>query len=311
MTYISERSHIPVVPPGEDELPHTDGEPLETELHRRQMNVSIHTLERAWDDRDDFYVGGNMFIYYSELQVFKNDFRGPDVFVVLDVERRMRKSWVVWKEGANPDVVIELISESTEAVDRGEKKVIYARRMGVPYYFLYDPQSAELEGFRLDLDTKRYAPLSPNERGDLPCDRLKLSLGIRRGSPEGIDGPWLRWIDSDGNPLPTDHEIAEAEVLRAEAEVLRAEAARQHAKAEAQRAEAEAQRAEVARQHAEAEAQCAEVARQHAEAEAQRAEAEAQRAEAADQRAEAADQRADDLAAKLAAYAERFGDLAD
>ncbi|WP_437604602.1 hypothetical protein WMF20_25545 [Sorangium sp. So ce834] len=34
-------------------------------------------------DREDVYVSGNVAIYFSELQAKKNDFRGPDVFVVL------------------------------------------------------------------------------------------------------------------------------------------------------------------------------------------------------------------------------------
>lgn len=91
--------HIPNPPPGEDELPCDDGEPMETERHGRQMNVLTGSLELEWHDRDDFYVGGNMAIYFSELQAKKNDFRGPDVFVVLDTVRREHKSWVVWQEG--------------------------------------------------------------------------------------------------------------------------------------------------------------------------------------------------------------------
>jgi Uma2 family endonuclease len=38
--------------------------------------------------------------------------------VVLDVPRRERKSWVVWEEEKAPDVVIELLSESTAKKDK-------------------------------------------------------------------------------------------------------------------------------------------------------------------------------------------------
>jgi hypothetical protein len=84
--------------PGADELQTSDGEPMESERHRRQMLLLIESLEHAFGDRDDFYVGGDMFLYFSEAQTRKNDFRGPDVFVVLDTERRERKAWVVWEE---------------------------------------------------------------------------------------------------------------------------------------------------------------------------------------------------------------------
>jgi Uma2 family endonuclease len=93
------RFHVPELPPGEDELPYDDGEPMDTERHRKQMNLLSGSLELAWDDRQDFYVGANMAVYFSELQVKKNDFRGPDLFVVLDTVRREHKSWVVWQEG--------------------------------------------------------------------------------------------------------------------------------------------------------------------------------------------------------------------
>ena len=81
------------VPPTADQLPHTDGEPLESELHYDQMHILVEPLYDFWTERTDFYVGANMFLYYSLAQTKKNDFRGPDVFVVMDVERRERLSW--------------------------------------------------------------------------------------------------------------------------------------------------------------------------------------------------------------------------
>ena len=59
----------PPIPPGEDELPYSDGEPLESETHREQMQLLIETLNAHWATRDDFYCGGNMFVYFSETQV--------------------------------------------------------------------------------------------------------------------------------------------------------------------------------------------------------------------------------------------------
>src|SRR4051812_38235556 len=130
---MTDASYLPFEPPpGEDELPCSDGEPMESERHAKQQSLLTSSLDRAWKDRDDVYVGGNMFVYFSEIQIKKNDFRGPDVFVVLDTTRRVRKSWVMWGEnGRVPDVVIELTSPSTQAIDRGEKKRVYEKLLRV------------------------------------------------------------------------------------------------------------------------------------------------------------------------------------
>jgi Uma2 family endonuclease len=49
-------------------LPFDDGEPLGTNRHRIAMNVLIRSLKQAWSDRNDFFAGGNMFIYFSSTQ---------------------------------------------------------------------------------------------------------------------------------------------------------------------------------------------------------------------------------------------------
>ena len=209
-------SLVPIVPPGEDELPCSDGVPMETELHRKQMTLLIDSLELAWAARTDFYVGGNMFMYFSEEQVKHNDFVGPDVFVVLDTVRRVRKSWVVWKENARtPNVVIELLSESTEHVDRGKKMKIYATQLHVAEYYLFDPlrEGGVVEGY--ELRGSRYRPMKPDAHGDLSSRELGLRLGVREDTYQGVPARWLRWLDEDGRVLPS----AEAKARDAEAEV--------------------------------------------------------------------------------------------
>src|SRR5262249_39160929 len=145
---------------------------MDTEKHRRQSQLLTEPLDLEWKHRDDVYVGANMFIYFSELQVKKNDFRGPDVFVVLDTIRRVRKSWVVWQEnGRTPDVVIELISPSTETVDRGDKMRVYAKILRVANYYLFDPLTLSLEGYALDVNRSEYVRIEPGSSNDLPCPR--------------------------------------------------------------------------------------------------------------------------------------------
>ncbi|KYF83975.1 hypothetical protein BE17_35115 [Sorangium cellulosum] len=231
MPFQSENSPIPIPPPGEDELPYDDGEPMESERHRAQMDLLIEVLQLFWSDRDDVYVSGNMAIYFSELQAKKNDFRGPDVFVVLDTTRRERKSWVVWQEdGRTPDVVIELLSDSTAAVDRGDKMRIYAKLLHVPEYYLFDPFSGTLEAYALDRASRSYVPVLPEANGDVPSASLGLRLGVRQGIYRGLQVDWLRWLDAQGRVLPTGEEQARAAEEQARAAEEQARTASDEAK---------------------------------------------------------------------------------
>lgn len=201
-------------PPTEDELPTSDGIPMETQRHVLQMYLLMEALDLYWADRQDFFVGGNMFVYFSPEQVKTYDFPGPDVFVVLDVPRRERKSWVVWQEGKGPDVVIELLSDSTAEKDKTEKKEIYQNRLRVPEYFWFDPFSGELAGFTLR-DTK-YVPLEPDAEGRLVSQALQLGLTRWHGEFQGVEAGWLRWVTLDGELLPTQQEAAAQERERAD-----------------------------------------------------------------------------------------------
>jgi Uma2 family endonuclease len=251
---MTQRSEYPTRPLGSDRLVCDDGEPMDTARHRQQMTLLINSLEHAWRNRDDFYVGGNMFLYFSETQTRKNDFRGPDVFVVMNTTRRERKAWVVWEEGGQcPDVIIELLSESTEAVDRGEKMRVYARALRVAEYFLYDPFSAEFEGYELDAVRAEYVKKTPDELGRLRCGRLGLWLLPVKTTLWSVEAAWLRWLDAQGNVLQLPSEAAQIEADRANAETDRANAEAERAKAESERANAETERANAAAERANAE----------------------------------------------------------
>ncbi len=230
--------YVPVPPPGEDELPYSDGEPRESELHVKQSDLLRESLEYGWADRQDFYVASNMFVYFSELQTKKNDFRGPDVFVALDTVRRVRKSWVVWQEGRGPDVGIELLSPSTEKVDRGDKMRIYGKLMRVSEYYLYDPETEILEGYRLDSGTLMYAPMTREANGDFVSVRLGLRIGLRPGRYQGVERAWVRWIDASGKVLPSGQDLAIAAQEDARAAQENTRAAQEDARAAQEKAAA-------------------------------------------------------------------------
>jgi Uma2 family endonuclease len=225
--------------PGQDELPFDDGEPMETLFHDAQDALLKDTLLDAWAERRDFLVAGNLFVYFSAHQLRNNDFRGPDVMVVLDVDgTKERKSWVAWEEGGRlPDVVIEVTSESTAHVDRGEKMRIYSQIWHTGAYFVFDPDNELLEGFKLDASGRRYTPLLADANGDFEVAAMGLKLGLRPTAYRRFERRFVRWLDPSGQALPTAQERADAERIRADAERIRADAERIRADAERTRAD--------------------------------------------------------------------------
>jgi len=231
-----QRSRLPT----QDELPSEDNQNMETERHKKQMELLINSLQPWLDQHQLGYVNGNMFIYYSPKQVKHQDFKGPDVFVVLGVSNRERKSWVVWDEGKGPEVVIELLSDTTASYDKGDKKRIYQTQLKATEYFWFDPfNHKDWAGFRLSGGV--YQTLKPI-KGRLLSQSLGLALIKWPGIYKNVQATWLRWATWDGELL----------LLPEEAEAQRAAAETQRADAEAQRAATEAQRADLAEHRANA-----------------------------------------------------------
>ena len=186
---------------------YSDEPPLETDLHFQQIVLLLECLNWLWRDRTDFYASANSTIYFSEKQLRSRDFRGPDFFVVLGVDRRPRKSWVVWAEdGRTPNVIVEVLSDSTAAVDRSLKKQLYQDVLKVYDYFWFDPDSLEFAGF--SLVNGQYQPLQPNTQGHVWSQQLQLFLGLHESK--------LRYFTSDGNLVPSPTEAALSSQQRAD-----------------------------------------------------------------------------------------------
>ncbi|NEO25709.1 MAG: hypothetical protein F6K03_02115, partial [Kamptonema sp. SIO4C4] len=231
----------PPMPP--DDLIFDDGEPLETNRHRIAMNALIDSLYHGFAHRNDFFAGGNMFVYYSAEQARNRDFRGPDFFAVLGIDGSYpRQGWVVWNEGGRyPDVIIELMSSSTANIDLTTKKELYQNTFRTPDYLVYNPfDPNSLQGWHLS-ETQEYQELSPNENGWLWCETLGLWVGVWEGTIQRETTQWLRFFDQEGNLV----------LLPAEAERQQAERERQQTEAERQRATQFQQQAEQFQQRAE------------------------------------------------------------
>jgi Uma2 family endonuclease len=226
------------------ELVYDDGEPLETEWHTLEHPLLRRLIRQAMMEqgRTDYYVGTNIFVYYSVEQAREvseevtrglpeRAFRGPDLFWVGGVDPdRKRKVWIAWEEGGRlPDVIVELLSPSTAKKDRTEKRDLYARVFRTAEYFLYEPETRRLDGLRLE--GRFYAPIPPDEKGRLWSEQLGAFLGPWHGVVEGSESEWIRLFRPDGTLIPTEEERADAERQRADAERQRADVERQRADA--------------------------------------------------------------------------------
>jgi Uma2 family endonuclease len=177
----------------------SDEPEMESSLHYMQLLLLVSCLEWLWRDRNDFFIGANLTIYFSRQQLKNRDFRGPDFFLVKDTEKRPRSSWVVWEEdGRYPDLIIELLSDSTADVDRNLKKNLYQNRFHTPEYFWFSPENLEFMGF--ELVGNQYQEILPDARRWRWSQVLGLYLGVESGK--------LRYFTQDGDLVLTPEEAA-------------------------------------------------------------------------------------------------------
>ncbi len=206
----------------------SDEPEMESSLHYFQLALLVSCLEWLWRDKNDFFIGANLTIYFNRQQLKNKDFRGPDFFLVKQTEKRPRKSWVTWEEGGKyPDLIIELLSESTENVDKTLKKDLYQNRFRTPEYFWFSPDTLEFSGFHLVQG--KYEVINPNESGWLWSESLGLYLGI--------DQQQLRYFTLEGQRVPTPEEDAQQQMRFAQEQRKQAEQAQQRANQQQQRAD--------------------------------------------------------------------------
>jgi Uma2 family endonuclease len=199
--------------------PDSDGKPMaESDPARDYLIYGVEALNIYFQDRDDVYVSGNLFIYYKKG--VPSAVIAPDVFVVFGVEKKKRLSYKVWQEaGKVPNFVLEITSATTQENDETEKPLKYAA-LGVQEYFQYDPTgdylTPQLKGSRLV--EGKYEVISPNDLPDgvLSIKSEQLSLDLRL-----IDGE-LRFYDPRSGKKLLSYQ--ETEQARQQAEQARRDA---------------------------------------------------------------------------------------
>jgi Uma2 family endonuclease len=192
----------------------SDEPEMESSLHYMQLLLLVTCLEWLWRDRNDYFIGANLTIFFSRQQLRNRDFRGPDFFLVKQTQKRSRNSWVVWEEdGKYPNLIIELLSNSTANTDRNLKKNLYQDSFHTPEYFYFSPDTLEFAGFRLV--GSEYQEITPNVSGWRWSQELDLYLGIDSGK--------LRYFTAKGSLVPTPEEAALQAQLELAQERQRAE----------------------------------------------------------------------------------------
>jgi Uma2 family endonuclease len=205
---------------------YSDEPEMESSLHYMQLLLLVTCLDWLWRDKNDYFIGANLTIYFSRQQLRNRDFRGPDFFLVKQTQKRPRKSWVVWEEdGKYPNLIIELLSTSTADTDRNLKKNLYQDRFHTPEYFYFSPDSLEFAGFKLV--GSEYEEIAANNNGWRWSQELSLYLGIESGK--------LRYFTANGSLVPTPEEAALQGQLQLQQQNIQLEEERQRAEHLAER----------------------------------------------------------------------------
>ena len=224
----------------------SDEPEMESSQLYMQLVLLVISLEWLWSNSNDYFIGANLTIYYSPQQLKNRDFRGPDFFLVKQTQKRPRKSWVVWEEnGQYPNLIIELLSDSTARVDRNLKKRLYQDNFRTPEYFWFDPETLEFMGFRLQ--NNQYEEIQLNNQGWRWSQELELYLGVYENQ--------LRYFTANGERVPTPQEAEIQEQLVARQAQLQA----QQAGSQAQQAQLQAEQEREPAQEAESQAQQAQL----------------------------------------------------
>ncbi|MBD2495524.1 hypothetical protein BCD64_19185 [Nostoc sp. MBR 210] len=191
--------------PSSAELPDSDDTPVDNELQILIPNLLLAILANIWQNRDDWFFGINMAIYYAPAK----SAIVPDGFLSLGVERFVgengRSSYVFWEEeGIAPTLALEVVSQTYNG-EYEQKKIDYAE-LGILYYVIYAPTRLRRKRQRLEvyrLVEGKYI-LQLGDKVWLP--EIGLGIGREQGTYQGRTREWLFWYDENGNRYQTAEE---------------------------------------------------------------------------------------------------------
>lgn len=207
---------------------------LPDEFHIFQPQLLRETFSPPNYPKDQVFVASDLNLYYDVHHTLW--YKRPDWFGVVGVpklydQQELRLSYVVWQEGVNPFVVVELLSPGTEKEDLGQtlrdidqpptKWEVYERILRVPYYIVFNRYDKQLRVFQLVGSTYNELELCEPR---VWIDEIKLGIGLWHGVyKKGGERQWLRWYDDLDNWILTPEEREEQERQIAARERRRAE----------------------------------------------------------------------------------------
>ncbi|WP_088239890.1 Uma2 family endonuclease [Calothrix rhizosoleniae] len=126
--------------------PDSDGKPMADNTKQFRWIVVIQqNLEWLFADNHNVFVAGDLLWYPVEGENKRR--AAPDVMVVLGRPKGDRGSYKQWEEeNIPPQVVFEILSPGNTRAEMNRKLLFYDR-FGVNEYYLYDPDSNELNGW--------------------------------------------------------------------------------------------------------------------------------------------------------------------
>jgi Uma2 family endonuclease len=214
------------------DLPSEDPEEagLPDQFHLLQPQLLTDTFQPKNYLFAEIFTGSDINLYYDVRHTLW--YKRPDWFAALGVpnlyeNRDLRLSYVVWQEGVNPYIVVELLSPGTEKEDLGQtlrdvekpptKWEVYEQILRVPYYAIFDRYKSEFKMFQLN--GSRYSEVNLSDNRFWMPD-IEIGLGVWIGNYKGVEMPWLRWYDAEGNWVLTVEEhqakLLEEERLKTE-----------------------------------------------------------------------------------------------
>jgi Uma2 family endonuclease len=126
--------------------PDSDGKPMADNTKQFRWIVVIQqNLEWLFAGNPNVFVAGDLLWYPVEGD---NKIRvAPDVMVILGRPKGDRGSYKQWEEeNIPPQVVFEILSPGNTKAEMNRKLLFYDR-FGVEEYYVYDPDSNELNGW--------------------------------------------------------------------------------------------------------------------------------------------------------------------
>jgi Uma2 family endonuclease len=191
------------------DYPETDGEPMSDNTRQFRWIVTLAgNLAALFRDRDDVFVSGNQFWYPVQGEPAIK--ASPDVYVVFGRPKGDRPSYKQWEEGNVPmTVVFEVLSPKNTVMEMAAKQAFYEDYDAEEYY-LYDPDSNGLQGYRRQGQTF------------VRIRKMNEFISPRLGIRFDLSGPELVVRYPDGRPFLTFEEL-DAEREKAEQRARQAE----------------------------------------------------------------------------------------